>query len=54
MKWRPAGMSVCLRLLSSLAPQSPEEDFYWHWLTRVVPEKGPENGFVCVFEGQHG
>jgi len=21
---------------------------FWYWLTRVVPEKGPLNGFVCV------
>jgi len=28
-------------LLSSLAPQSPEEAFFWHQLTQVVPGKGP-------------
>jgi len=28
--------------------RSPEEDFFWHQLTRVVPEKGPQNGFVHV------
>ena len=39
MEWRPAGLSVCLPLISPLAPQSPEEDFFWHRLTRVVPEK---------------
>jgi len=22
--------------------------FFWYWLTRVVPEKGPLNGCVCV------
>ena len=22
---------------------------FWYWLTRVVPEKGPLNGCVCVF-----
>jgi len=33
--------SVCLPLLSFLAQQSPEEDFFWHRFTRVVPEKGP-------------
>jgi len=21
---------------------------FWYWLTRVVPEKGPLNGCVCV------
>ena len=31
-------------LLSSLAPESPEEDFFWHRLTQVVSEKGPYNG----------
>jgi len=31
---------VCLPLMPSLAPWSPEEDFFWHWLTQVVPEKG--------------
>ena len=38
---------VCLPLLSSLAPWSPEEDFFWHWLTRVVPKKGHKT-VVCV------
>jgi len=32
---------MCLPRLSSLAPWSSEEDFFWHRLTRVVPEKGP-------------
>jgi len=22
---------------------------FWYWLTRVVPEKGPLNGCVCVW-----
>ena len=39
MEWHPAGWLVCLPL-SSLAPQSPEV-LFWHWLTRVVLEKGP-------------
>jgi len=26
MEWRPAGLSVCLPLLSSIAPQRPEEE----------------------------
>ena len=39
MEWRPAGWSVCLPLLISLAPSSPEV-LFWHRLTRVVPEKG--------------
>jgi len=30
---------VCL-LLYSLAPWSPEEAFFWHWLTRMFPETG--------------
>jgi len=29
MEWRPAGWSVCLPLLSSLAPYSPEV-LFWH------------------------
>jgi len=32
MEWRPVGLSVFLPLLSSLAPYSPEEDFFWHLL----------------------
>jgi len=24
------------------------EGFFWHWLTRVVPDKGLLNGCVCV------
>jgi len=49
MEWHPAGLSVCLPLISSLAPQSPEEDFFCHWLTRVVTEKGQYNGRgVCA------
>ena len=23
---------------------------FWYWLTRVVPDKGPLNGCVCVCE----
>ena len=22
---------------------------FWYWLTRVVPDKGPLNGCVCVY-----
>jgi len=36
----PMRLSLCLPLLSSLAPQSPEEDFFWHQLTQVVLDKG--------------
>jgi len=35
-------------LLSFLAPQS-QEDFFWHRLTRVVLEKGLQNGCVSVW-----
>jgi len=38
MEWLPAGWAVCLPMLSSLAPQSPEV-LFWHWLTRVVSGK---------------
>ena len=49
IEWRPSGLSVCLPLLSSIAVWSPEEDFFWHWLTRVVPEKGIKRLlYVCV------
>ena len=24
-----------------------DEGFFWYWLTRVVPNKGPSNGCVC-------
>jgi len=40
MKRCPTRWSVCLPLLISLAPQSPEV-LFWHRLTWVVPEKGP-------------
>jgi len=33
-------VGLCLPLISSLAPQSPEEDFFWHQLTQVVLDKG--------------
>ena len=26
---------------------------FWYWLTRVVPEKGPLNGCVCVYVCGH-
>jgi len=41
MEWHPSWWLVCLPLISHLAPWSPEEDIFWHWLTRVVLEKGP-------------
>jgi len=40
-------VGVC-PLLSSQAPQSPEEAFSWHRLTRVVPEKEPQKGCGVV------
>jgi len=27
---------------------------FWYWLTRVVPEKGPLNGRVCVIQEKKG
>ena len=39
MGWRPTRWLVCTTLLSSLASVSPE-DFFWHWLTQMGPEKG--------------
>jgi len=36
---RIVGVSACL-LLSSLAPRSPKEAFFWHRLSRVVLENG--------------
>jgi len=47
MEWHPAWWSVCLPLLSSLVLYSPE-DFFWHRLTWVVPEKGLKWLHVCV------
>jgi len=41
-----------LPLLSSVAPLSPEEDFFWHRFTWVVPEKGPKT-VVCVCTTAH-
>jgi len=38
----PSWMVVCLPLLSHL-------DFFWHQLTRVVPEKEPQNGCMYVY-----
>ena len=49
MEWHPARWLVCLPPLFSLEPQSPEQDFFfWHRLTRVVPEKGRKT-VVCTF-----
>jgi len=41
-------VSVCL-CQSPLAPQSPEV-LYWHWLTRLVPEKGSKVAEVDTFQ----
>jgi len=41
MEWRPPGLSVCLPLVIFPSTISPEEAFFWHRLTRMVPEKGP-------------
>ena len=41
MEWHPAGLLVCLPQISPPAPQRPEEDFFWHWPTQVVQERGP-------------
>jgi len=27
---------------------------FWYWLTRIVPEKGPLNGCVCISDAQVG
>jgi len=43
MELHPSGLSACL----PLAPKSPEEDFFWHWLPGVVREKGCKM-VVCV------
>jgi len=44
MEWHPAGWSVCLPLL--IFPCTiKSEVLFWHRLTRVVPEKGPQNGY---------
>ena len=37
LEWWGAGMVICL-----------ERDADWYRLTRVVPEKEPLNGSVCV------
>ena len=48
MEWRPAGWSVCLPLL--IFPCTiKSEVLFWHWLTRVVPKKGPWNGCDVVW-----
>jgi len=49
MQWRPARWLMCLPLLFSLVHESPEDFFlfFWHQLTRVVPEKGYKT-VVCV------
>ena len=26
---------------------------FWHWLTRIIPEKGPLNGCVCLLFDVH-
>ena len=44
---RMVGVSA-LTLLSSLAPLSPGEDFFWHRLAQVVLNKRPYNSCVCV------
>jgi len=54
MKWHRTRWLVCLPLLSSLAPSSPEEDFFWHQHTRVqriVPEI--ESGTYSVVMCDH-
>jgi len=35
------------RLLTTEVAVTPEKDFFWHWFTRVVQEKEPQNGCVC-------
>ena len=61
-KWWGAGVVICLERgadlqMFQLKPLRPHCLFskiqiglpFWYWLTRVVPEKGPLNGCVCVF-----
>ena len=46
--------SWCYCHLLSLAPVKSRLVLpFWYWLTRVVPEKGPLNGCVCVFQRPH-
>ena len=61
-EWWGAGMVICLEWGAdlhmpswchchslSLAPVKSRLVLpFWYWLTRVVPEKGPLNGCVCV------
>ena len=35
-------------LLALQPTDKSPEDFFWHWLTQVVPEKMDVNGYVCV------
>jgi len=52
MEWRPAGWSKCLPLLIFLCTISPEV-FFWHRLTRVVPEKGCKTVVVEGWKNVH-
>jgi len=48
-KWCVASVLHCCghcMLLSCLCCVG--ECFFWYWLTRVVPDKGPLTGCVCV------
>jgi len=60
LEWWGAGVVVCLERsadlhmaqlmpLTSLASVKSRLVLpFWYWLTRVVPDKGPLNGCVCV------
>jgi len=48
MEWPPPGLSVCLPLL--ILPNTTKENvFFWHQLTRVVPENGRKTVVVWLW-----
>ena len=51
-RWLTADIVVCANPSSLWVWVG--ECFFWYWLTWVVPDKGPLNGYVCVIFANHG